>query len=150
MLFRKDQNRTCASSGARATGVASGRHWGRALACLAVTTALASAVGPGQSGRPHSAVFPNHQANTLPDANQLMLMHQQQGNKQNIEAVNAERRKVIADESAMLLKLATDLKAEVDKSNKDTLSLTVIRRADMVEKLAHDMKEKMKLSIAAN
>jgi tRNA pseudouridine-54 N-methylase len=95
-------------------------------------------------------VFPNHQANTLPDANQLMLMHQQQGNKQNIEAVNAERRKVIADESAMLLKLATDLKAEVDKSNKDTLSLTVIRRADMVEKLAHDMKEKMKLSIAAN
>jgi tRNA pseudouridine-54 N-methylase len=95
-------------------------------------------------------VFPNHQANTLPDANQLMLMHQQQANKQNVEAVNAERRKVIADESAMLLKLATDLKAEVDKSNKDTLSLTVIRRADMVEKLAHDMKEKMKLSIAAN
>ena len=42
--------------------------------------------------------------------------------------------------------MATDLKAEVDKTTKDTLSLSVIRKADEIEKLAHSVKEKMKLT----
>jgi hypothetical protein len=44
-----------------------------------------------------------------------------------------------------LLKLATDLKAEVDKTTTDTLSLEVIRKADAIERFAHDVKEKKKL-----
>ena len=68
----------------------------------------------------------------------------------NAEATNAERKKQIADDSARLLKLATDLKAEVDKTSKDTLSLNVIRKAGAIERLAHDVKEKMKLSAGAN
>ena len=39
------------------------------------------------------------------------------------------------------------LKAEVDKTNKDMLSLNVIRKADEIEKLAHNVKEKMKLTV---
>jgi len=69
---------------------------------------------------------------------------------QNFEAANAERRKQISDDSARLLKLATDLKTEVDKTTKDTLSLSVIRKADEIEKLAHGVKEKMKLSAGPN
>jgi len=92
----------------------------------------------------------NSPSNQPPDANRIMLMHQQQTQKQNFEAVNAERKKIIADESALLLKLATDLKTEVDKTDKDTLSLTVIRKADVIEKLARDMKEKMKLTVGTN
>jgi hypothetical protein len=42
------------------------------------------------------------------------------------------------------------LKAEVDKTNKDMLSLNVIRKADEIEKLAHDVKEKMKLTIGGS
>jgi hypothetical protein len=61
-----------------------------------------------------------------------------------------ERRRQIADDSARLLKLATDLKAEVDKTTKDTLSLGVIRKADEIERLAHDVKEKMKLAQRSN
>jgi hypothetical protein len=49
-----------------------------------------------------------------------------------------------------LLKLATDLKTEVDKTTKDTLSLGVIRKADEIERLAHDVKEKMKLTQKTN
>jgi hypothetical protein len=45
----------------------------------------------------------------------------------------------------MLLKLATELKAEVDKTTKDTLSLSVIRKADEIEKMAHGVKEMRKL-----
>ena len=65
-------------------------------------------------------------------------------------AANTERKKQIADDSARLLKLATDLKAEVDKTNKDTLSLSVIHKADEIEKLAHNVKEKMKLTVGGS
>lgn len=94
--------------------------------------------------------YPVPEANRLPDANDQMKLHEQQNKKQNFEAANAERKKQIADDSNRLLKLATDLKAEVDKTNKDTLSLSVIRKADEIEKLARNVKEKMKLSVASN
>jgi hypothetical protein len=64
----------------------------------------------------------------------------------NFDAANDERRRQIAEDSGKLLKMATDLKAEVDKTTKDTLSLSVIRKADEIEKLAHNVKEKMKLT----
>jgi hypothetical protein len=85
--------------------------------------------------------------NHIPDANEQMKMNEQQTKAKNFEAVNAERKRQLAEESAMLLKLATDLKSEVDKTSKDTLSINVIRKADEIEKLAHDVKEKMKLTI---
>lgn len=87
------------------------------------------------------------EANRLPDANQQMEMRENQTRQQDFTAANAERRKQIADDSAKLLKLANDLKAEVDKTNKDTLSLNVIRKADEIERLAHNVKEKMKLTV---
>jgi hypothetical protein len=73
-----------------------------------------------------------------------------QDGKQDFEKANIERRKQLADDSARLVKLATDLKTEVDKTTKDTLSLSVIRKADEIEKLAHSVKEKMKLTAATN
>jgi hypothetical protein len=66
------------------------------------------------------------------------------------EAANAERRRQIAEDAARLLQLATGLKAEVDKTDKDTLSLTVIRKADEIEKLARAVKDKMKLNLGTN
>ena len=85
-----------------------------------------------------------------PDANAQNDINQQKAQKENFEAANAVRKKQIADESAALLKLATELKTEVDKTNKDTLSITVIRKADAIEKLAHDVKEKMKITVGAS
>lgn len=57
---------------------------------------------------------------------------------------NIERQKRLVEDTTKLLKLANELKVDVDKSNKDTLSLDVIRKADEIEKLAHSVKEKMK------
>ena len=88
--------------------------------------------------------------NHIPDANEQMKMNERQTQTKNMEAVNAERKRQLADESAKLLKLATDLKVEVDKTSKDTLSINVIRKADEIEKLAHDVKEKMKLTIGSS
>ncbi|MGA2571806.1 MAG: hypothetical protein ABSF23_14925 [Terracidiphilus sp.] len=46
----------------------------------------------------------------------------------------------LANECAGLLKLATELKTEVDKSNADELSVTVVRRASEIEQLAHKVR----------
>jgi hypothetical protein len=83
---------------------------------------------------------------TPSDANaQMEMREQQQQTKQSdFAAANEERKKQIADDTAKLLKLATELKTEVDKTSKDTLSLGVIRKADEIERLAHSVKEKMK------
>ncbi len=57
-----------------------------------------------------------------------------------------QQRKQISVDSTQLLAMAVDLKAEVDKTNKDTLSINVIRKADAIEKLAKSVKEKIKQS----
>jgi hypothetical protein len=49
---------------------------------------------------------------------------------------------IIAD-TQKLVKLSEELKAEVAKSNKDTLSLSVIKKAEEVEKLAKTLKEEL-------
>ncbi len=56
---------------------------------------------------------------------------------------NAEvdpHRQQIVSECADLLKLATDLKEQVDKSTKDQLSVKVVRDASQIEKLARKVK----------
>jgi len=68
----------------------------------------------------------------------------------NFEAANLERRRQITEDSAQLLKLATELKAEIEKTSKDTLSLAVIRKAEEIERLAHNVQLKMKLTVNAN
>jgi nitric oxide reductase activation protein len=57
---------------------------------------------------------------------------------------NVDRQKQLVSDTQKLLALANELKSDVDKSNKDTMSLDVIRKADEIEKLAHSVKEKMK------
>jgi hypothetical protein len=88
--------------------------------------------------------------NQPPDAIAQMKMNEQQPKQQDYAQANAERKKQIAEDCVKLLKLAADLKAEVDKTNKDTLSLAVIRKADEIERLAHSVKEKMKLIVGSN
>ena len=46
----------------------------------------------------------------------------------------------VASECADLLKMATDLKSEVGKTTRDTLSVTVVRKASEIEQLAHKVR----------
>jgi len=57
---------------------------------------------------------------------------------------NADRQKQLEADTQKLLALANELKAEVEKSNKDTLSLDVVRKADEIEKLAKSVRDKMR------
>jgi hypothetical protein len=120
-----------------------------ALGILAFTTlpAIAQDAPPGAVLRPWEPA----DAVSIPNKNDQMRMQQEQQerNKTNYAAANLERKKQIAADTAKLLELATELKQDVDKTDKDTLSISVIRKAEMIEKLAKGVKEKMKLTAAA-
>jgi len=57
---------------------------------------------------------------------------------------NQERHADLKRDTDKLLKLATELKEYVDKSNENVLSLNVLKKAEQIEKLAHSVKDKMK------
>jgi hypothetical protein len=55
-----------------------------------------------------------------------------------------ERQKQLVADTDKLLLLSTALKEQVNESNKDILSLDMIKKADEIEKLAHSVKERIK------
>jgi hypothetical protein len=60
------------------------------------------------------------------------------------KARNKERQQALQKDTTQLLQLATELKQYVDKTNENTLSVDVIKKAEEIEKLAHKVKEKMR------
>lgn len=94
--------------------------------------------------------YPNGDANRLPEPSDQIRMRDQQTKKYNFEVANAERKRQLSEDATQLLELAKELKIEVDKTSKDTLSLSVMRKAEIIEKLAHGVREKMKLTIGAS
>jgi isoleucyl-tRNA synthetase len=58
--------------------------------------------------------------------------------------LNKKRQDEIRGDTQKLYQLATELKSAVDKSNENTLSLDVVKKAEEVEKLAKKIKDKMK------
>ena len=55
-----------------------------------------------------------------------------------------ERQAQLVADTSKLYELAQELQAEVAKSNKNTLSLAVVKKVAEVEKLAKSLKERMK------
>lgn len=56
----------------------------------------------------------------------------------------SEKQRQLLEQTNALLQLAAELKVSVDKSTKDQLSLDVVRKAEAVEKMAKDLKGKIK------
>jgi hypothetical protein len=67
--------------------------------------------------------------------------------KVNVEAYNKKREKDIAEASRKLLSLAISLKADLERNPGSGASPEAMRKAKEIEKLAHDVKETMKLNI---
>jgi hypothetical protein len=57
---------------------------------------------------------------------------------------NMDRQAALKVDTDKLLRLAVELKDYVDKSNENMLSLSVLKKAEEIEKLAHSVKDKMK------
>jgi hypothetical protein len=131
----------------------------RSLICLAVLVAIPFTIsvsqvpqpnngmpGPGRNSQGFAALPEN--ANPHPDGvRALQDSMKTQDDQKKLSEQNQLRQKQLADDTAKLLQLATELKAEMDKTSKDTLNMNYVRKAEQIEKLAHTVREKMKASL---
>jgi hypothetical protein len=68
----------------------------------------------------------------------------QQQKRDMVKKQNEQRQQDIKKDTDQLLELATELKQYVDKTNENIISLDVIKKAEQIEKLAKNVKDKMK------
>jgi hypothetical protein len=121
-------------------------RWGRlglgAASVLLIAGSLAGSqtTGTGQMQQPPS-MQPMPPFGETPNPNDPM---QRQRLEKMEKARNADRQKQLQRDTDRLLTLAKELKDEVDKSNKDTLSVDVVKKAAEIEKLAKSVKERMR------
>ena len=64
--------------------------------------------------------------------------------QERLRQANKERQAKLKEDTDKLLQLASELKASVDKTNENVLSLEVIKKAEEIEKLAKSVKDRMK------
>jgi len=89
------------------------------------------------SGRPPSG--PPADPDASPDNSEVLPA------KSPTKAILEENEKDIKKNIEKLYQLATDLKAEVEKTDSSqVLSLALLKKADEIEKLAHDIKTRAK------
>lgn len=64
--------------------------------------------------------------------------------KEMAKRANLERQAQLKRDTDKLFQLSTELKQYVDKTNENVLSLDVLKKAEEIEKLAHNVKTRMK------
>jgi hypothetical protein len=99
--------------------------------------------GDGTLQRPpnplHPGTMPSDDISGLPDSPVSASTREQLR-----KTLNEDRHKRLENDVAKLQALTNELKTDVDKANKDELSLDVMRKAAEIEKLAHDVQNRMK------
>jgi hypothetical protein len=91
---------------------------------------------------PPQIVVPNGSASSGSARDMDPLLARQQ--EQRAHMAEEERHKRMVSDADKLLELATELKTDVDKSTKNETSVSALRKAEEIERLAHDVKERLK------
>lgn len=107
------------------------------LIVLAAPSALAQQANPAPTRPSIPGMIPMGGNGQLQDPSMHRMLE-----RMARERNDARQKQIVAD-SARLLKLAKQLNADVAKSNKNTLSVTVVKEAAQIEKLAKSIKENM-------
>lgn len=87
-------------------------------------------------------------ANPVPDANDRMFLREKNQKMRDFSLVNAERLREMRKASDILETLAMALRAETEKPG--PLAEDELRKAEDIERLAHMVQERMKLTIGPN
>jgi hypothetical protein len=78
-------------------------------------------------------------------ANQMSIMSKADNMRMEQEKMRiSERQKRLVEDTDKLLALTTALKEQVNESDKNILSLDMVKKAEEIEKLAHSVKERIK------
>ena len=112
---------------------------GNPLVCASSAQVVGTA--PNSLGGPPSSPFPN-QPRSL-DAPVAAGIPPRMVAAAALARENERQRKLVED-SDKLLMLATQLHAEVGRTDKNILSVDVVRRAEEIEKLARSVKDRMR------
>lgn len=110
----------------------------RAILINALFLTLAAAGAPVASQEPQRPGESDVMVPVEKDPKTIELKNRQ------AKELNLKRQKDLKRDTDRLLQLATELKTQVDQSNEHVLSLTVIKKAEEIEKLARSVKNKMK------
>jgi hypothetical protein len=112
---------------------------------VAGSSAGSQAIDTGQMQQPPSVQTPPF--GTSPpfgeSPNSTDPMQRQRQEKME-KARNVDRQKQLEKDTDKLLSLAKELKEDVGKSNADTLSVDVVKKAAEIEKLAKSVKDRMR------
>ena len=82
---------------------------------------------------------------SLPWANQMSILSRADNLRVEQEKMRiSDRQKRLVEDTDKLLALTTALKEQVNESDKNILSLDMVKKAEEIEKLAHSVKERIK------
>lgn len=119
------------------------KTYGAMLAASSLLT-LASINARAQQG-PKCPTCPIQVPGRPMDNKDLNDMRQMNDRKRSFEAANAARKRLIDDEALRLVILARDLKLRTEA---EPVSRTMEKEAAIIEFLANDLKQKMKLTVS--
>ena len=132
------------------------KSWARNLSCLAVLAVLPSAAGVSQlpigaasTVHDNGGVPPaNPAANPTADANRFMEDSMRlQDNRKRIAMLNVLRQKEMTADTAKLVQLAHQVKAEAKSNSRDSMSVVELRQVEAIEKLARGVQDKMEANV---
>jgi hypothetical protein len=111
------------------------------VASLAILLTLSGAAGARQQTLPPIDAAPANSKDPFPAGKDEDPGARTRQDNQVRALANDRQKRLIAD-TERLVELSNELKVEVSKSTKNDLSVTVVRKAGEIEKLARDVKER--------
>lgn len=112
-------------------------------AAAAMAACCANARAQSQMGVPNGGGVPQATGPFIEGADEVDSMQ----TERRLNALNAERQKALAADTERLLKLATELNEQIAKSNTGALTLDQMHMLVEIEKLAHNVRDKMAMSL---
>jgi hypothetical protein len=127
-------------------GLKAAFRWGGiAAGLLCVMLARPAAAQQRNSNVPPTTGAPNYQSSSGTGMDEPVAdPAKDRMDAERAKAQMDDRHKRLIADAQKLLELATELKADVDKTSKNDTSVTVVKKAAEMEKLARDLKERMR------
>jgi hypothetical protein len=121
-------------------------HWFQRLLCLAAILAqpVGAQLSPQQPRPPMPQPIGQKVGNSIDDPGGNGDFAEEE---ERLRALNRERQKSLVSDTNKLLKLATELDMEIKSADANSLTPSQLHKLASIEKLAHDVKDKMSYSV---